>query len=701
MEYYKNMACVTFAELTEGEDPVIKARTLLVNVWRGNILRADRGGGEGTQALYVWSSLPDKYRRRFLERIGDPEKMIRKRMEEEDTKVREDAAARSWYEAYTYEDGEGRRRRLTDRKIAEYTANASALGALVKKLARMQPTRSSLGGRTAGTWQALLKTSEAMRAAYGHTLPSTPSRLRAKVNAYKERGYASLVSGRLGNANSVKITAEYGKLAIALKRSRTPVYTDRQLWERANEIAGAKGWKTVRSLSGLRRWLQSPAVQPLWYDAVHGEQPARQRYGRKHSTALPTRRDSLWYGDGTRLNLYYRDEGGDVRTVQVYEVVDAMSEVLLGYHISEREDYEAQYHAYRMAVQVSGHKPYEIVHDNQGGHKRLDSGGLLSRICRVHRTTQPYNGESKTIEAVFGRFQSQVLHKDWRFTGQNVTAKKATSRPNVEFVAANKDRLYTLDELKVAYAEARKEWNSMPHPVTGMSRMETYLASENDESPEVTPYDMVDMFWIFTKKPHTFTDQGITITVGGRKLRYEVFERPGVPDHAWRMTHTYARFIVAYDPWDTTSVRLYTQEADGALRFERTAEPYIVIHRALQDQVGTGDAEFIRREQAANLDDRMERTARGWAIAARHGMAPEQNGLSTPRLKGLTDEEQRQAERRRERYAGKPDPVEYGQYTKAVSMDDWRNLMEAGGEGDEDDGPRKKRRGRRTAAEKL
>lgn len=206
----------------------------------------------------------------------------------------------------------------------------------------------------------------------------------------------------------------------------------------------------------MKKWLNSPSVEPLWYDAVYGEQAARQRYGRKHKTALPTRRDTLWYGDGTKLNLYYRDEQGKVRTTQVYEVIDAMSEVLLGYCISDTEDYEAQYHAYRMAIQKSGHKPYEIVYDNQGGHKKLDSDGFIGKICRVHRPTQPYNGESKTIESVFGRFQAQVLHKDWRFTGQNVTAKKASSRPNVEFIEANKDSLYTLEELKDAYAAARE-----------------------------------------------------------------------------------------------------------------------------------------------------------------------------------------------------------------------------------------------------
>ncbi len=87
----------------------------------------------------------------------------------------------------------------------------------------------------------------------------------------------------------------------------------------------------------MKKLLNSPAVEPLWYDAVYGEQAARQRYGRKHKTELPTRRDTLWYGDGTKLNLYYRDEQGKVRTTQVYEVIDAMSEVFWATALATRK----------------------------------------------------------------------------------------------------------------------------------------------------------------------------------------------------------------------------------------------------------------------------------------------------------------------------------------------------------------------------
>lgn len=680
MEYYNKILCVTFAELTDGRDPVMKANTLKCNVQRCNIACARRGGGEGTQALYVWSSIPEKYRRRFVATYGDPEEKMREAMTKASIKI--DAKAREYYEAYTYMDKDGQERHLTEKMIEEYTINASVLGELEKMAARRQAIRSSLNAPMSGAWDLILDSSERMRESYGHTLPGTLARLKTRLKAWKADGYQSVVSGKLGNSSALKITGDFLKLIVALKRSKVPVYTDAQLFEKANEIAEERGWKPIRSLSGMKKWLSSPSVEPLWYDAVYGEQAARQRYGRKHKTALPTRRDTLWYGDGTKLNLYYRDEQGKVRTTQVYEVIDAMSEVLLGYCISDTEDYEAQYHAYRMAIQKSGHKPYEIVYDNQGGHKKLDSDGFIGKICRVHRPTQPYNGESKTIESVFGRFQAQVLHKDWRFTGQNVTAKKASSRPNVEFIEANKDSLYTLEELKDAYAAARKEWNEGVHPATGERRIDMYEKSVNEETQEVTLHDMVDMFWVFTKRMATFTDQGLQVTIKGEKRQYEVCSSPGVPDHEWRRKHTYERFIVAYDPYDFASIRLYTKGTDGSLRFERTAEPYILIHRALQDQQGTDDAKFIRQEQEANLQDRIERTVEGRTIAAEHGTDAEQQGLHSPKLKGTTAAVQRQIDHRMERYSQPPEQYQLGRHTKSLSLDDWLDVMEGGDDGD-------------------
>lgn len=61
-----------------------------------------------------------------------------------------------------------------------------------------------------------------------------------------------------------------------------------------------------------------------------------------------------------------------------------------------------------------------------------------------------------------------------------------------------------------------------------------YEKSVNEETQEVTLHDMVDMFWVFTKRMATFTDQGLQVTIKGEKRQYEVCSSPGVPDHEWR-----------------------------------------------------------------------------------------------------------------------------------------------------------------------
>jgi len=673
MEYFNKILCVTFDELAGGDSPVIAGPTLMKNVQRGNIQCARRGGGECTIALYVYASLPVKYRMKFEEKYGKPADVL-KQQELKDW-VRENGKAREFFEVFEY-DLNGVQTRLSQKLIDEYTSNATVLGLLWQKMNELTATTHALGGgRRSDLWDIIFAQSEKLREVTSHTLPKNLSRLKEKMSQFKKEGYGTLISGKIGNKNTLKITEEASRRLIALKRSRVPVLTDSQIFETFNAEAEGKGWKPLKSIRSLKTWLDSAAIEPLWHDAVYGEMSAHQKFDRRHKTQLPTMRDALWYGDGTKLNLYYRDDDGKVRTTSVYEVIDAATETFLGFHISDNEDYEAQYMSYRMAIQVSGHKPYEIVHDNQGGHKKLQNQQFFDKLCHIHRTTAPYNGASKTIESVFGRFQQQVLHKDWRFTGQNITAKKANSRANLEFIEANKDKLYTLAELKAAYLKARTEWNEMAHPATGEQRIKMYENSTNPETPVVTASDMIDMFWVTCDRMSTFTSSGIEITVKGQKRTYEVMSAPGTPDIEWRRKHTYQKFVVKYDPYDFSSIRLYWKDKAGELRFERVAEPYLLIHRAIQEQT-EGEAAFIRAQQTATEQSRIERQVAAKEIEYAEGVAPEQNGLVTPDLKGVSADVQRQIDRRTRKYSAAPEELSLGKWTKRVSSIDFADMLE-------------------------
>ena len=679
MELYGNAVCVTYEDMAG----LINPGTLYSMLYRHPELYARKASGQTGTALIRYDSLPAKYKAMITEKYGNPEELLRKEREEEPMEM--DEGAREFFERYRY-DKNGEEVSLPERLKREYAVNASALNRLLGIVNGRKAMRNALGGSAAGLWETVTAENERLRRIYGHTLPSNAARLREKANEYAREGYAALVSGKLGNGSTLKITREAGERIVALKRSVVPVYTDSQIFEEYNAIAAEKGWKPLKSIQSLRQFLSRPDIEPLWYDAVHGELASAQRYSRKNRTSLPTMRDSLWYGDGTKLNLYYRKQGKDGKwqlgTMQVYEVMDAYSEMLLGYYISDTEDFTAQYNAYRMAMQTSGHRPYELVHDNQGGHKKLDSKNFFDRICRVHRTTAPYSGQSKTIESVFGRFQAQVLHRDWRFTGQNITARKASSRPNLERIMANMDSLYTLSELKEAYAKAREAWNGMAHPATGVSRREMYLSSANPETPEVTVMDMVDLFWIWTDRPSTYTASGLKITVKGRSYAYEVFEEEGVPSHEFLRKNFGQKFWVKYDPYDFGSVRLYKEDRSGERRYVCSAEPYMVVHRNIQEQK-EGEMAFIRSQIEANGQDRIERQAAARGIEQKYGVEPERHGLRRAKMKGMPDAAEREVERRLKKYGGTPaQDCGFGQAVKFMTnvtddqVDDKGDIME-------------------------
>lgn len=558
---------------------------------------------------------------------------------------------------------------LPEDKQTEYTLNARVLNALREMRGTQKAMRRACNNNTPVIWSNIFATAEELRQAYGHTLPKSEARLRDKLRQYTKEGYACLVSGKFCNANTLKITKAAGRQIVALRRCRVPVYTTKQLFEEFNRIAERRGWKRLASQSSLVQYLERPEIKPLWYDAVYGELAAKQLYARRNKTEMPTMRDSLWYGDGTKLNLFYKAvENGKtvVRSASVYEVIDAYSETLLGYAVSDTENFDAQFRAFRMAIETAGHKPYEIVTDNQGGQRSKIAQKFFANICRINRPTAPYNAPSKSIESVFGRFQKQVLHEDWRFTGGNITSKEAW-KINREFLEANKEKLFTYEEMLEAYSVARSKWNAMKHYQTGIAHEEMYRTSVNPATERVTELDMIDLFWLTTERPSIFTADGITIQYQNRKYTYEVLTSDGTPDYAWRSENTGREFFVRFDPKSMDRALLYEQTPMG-LRYETVAYPYLTVRRNIQEQQ-EGDMELIRYNDEANKRERVRRQIEAHTLELEHGVAPEQHGLRTPAIKGISEKEyERLADTvvvvPSEQYS---EPVTVGEYTKAVS----------------------------------
>jgi len=619
-------------------------------------------------ALIEFDSLPDTYKEKYILKHGDPHKKEEDNMCSQEL-VLDEKAKEFYSEKYTYMKN-GIDTHLEPEFVKEYSINATIIEKVIKTLNDRRAMTAKLNNCRRDLWSTITVEYENWRQLYGHSLPKSINRLKDKIREFKKDGYAALVSGKLGNTSTQKIGEKEGKLLISLRRSSDPIYTEQQIFDEFNRQADKRGFKPIKSITTIHFYLNHPEIKQLWEDAAYGEMRLNQAVGRKESTRLPSMRDALWYGDGTKLNLYYKEISHtgkvSVRTTSVYEVIDAYSEALLGYHISDTENFSQQYQALRMAVTVSGHRPFEIVNDNQGSQNKLKTKEFFENICRVHRATAPYRGQAKTIENIFGRFQQQVLHQLYNFTGQNITATSQKSRPNLERIQANKDSLPTLAELRGIYAEARKEWNEMKHPTAGISRIEMYAASVNEQSPVVTDFEMINMFWFMTEKPSKFMSDGIEIQVNNQKYQYEVFSKPGVPDLEWRRYHTFEKFYIQYDPADMSHVRLYSIDRAGGKHYCCTAEPYIVIHRAIQEQTSEEKA-FLKMMTGLEKKERINRNVEARSIAREYGTDYTQQGLVAPPLKGLSKKENDEIERRLNDVR-KPDAaIEIGKYAKEVS----------------------------------
>jgi hypothetical protein len=607
-------------------------------LWKDSMngyLRIYRRGIKGNTLIEV-RSIQKRERMRAIEECHGE---VKKEERRGGYSVELDSAALSYFRGYRY-DGN---KTLPSKVIEEYLHSASILNTIVGIYNVQKISRGKYGKgkriKMEEFWKDCVEFSKKQQEKYPHSLPTSSRHFERKYKSYKEKGYMSLIHKGYGNKSTEKLTEEAKDWLIARYASQVNRCTVFQLFSEYNEKVKEKGsWKEVKDAKTIRNFLYSSEVKSYWYGSRYGELKSKEKYTRQHKTVLPTLRDSLWYGDGTKLNYYYLDEQGHISTCNVYEVIDVYSECLLGYEITKQEDFEAQYRAYKKAMLFSGYKPYEIRFDNQGGHKKLQSGEFFKGLSRLAINTQPYNGRSKTIESVFGRFQSQYLHKDWFFTGMNITSKKQESKSNMEFILSNKENLPTLEELEEVYSRRREEWNNGVHYKTGRKRIEMYRESKNEKTKKIEILDMIEMFGMINPLPIKYRSNGIIMEVKKERYQYEVLTVEGLPDFNFLRHNVDHEFYVGYDIEDMTTVALYEKMTKGDYRFITIAQKYIEIHRNKQEQDEI-DSLFIASMDKQNKTMRRTMQEETEEIMDRQGEHPYQHGLKIPRPKGINKKE--------------------------------------------------------------
>ena len=662
-EYIDNILCVS-ASWLYGEGEIMSKNNYDKLVQRKNLKKLNTGGN-GRTAWVAFNSLPERFKDKITSQC-DPYERTKHILFED--YITPDHYAENFFATYTVEGDEGEQTSIPEDRRKEYTHNAMILSACYF-IATNVVVRKKFGNKQ--VWDNMANVvAQLPRHTYKHKLPTNPRDLKAKALAFKGvktskrypvAGYEGLIHSGYLNKTAAKLTGIAAEWTLARWCNQVNKCASlTQLHAEYNDKATAEGWKLIKDEKTFYNYLYDEEIQPLWWGHRYGELAYKEKYGFQHKTKLPTMRDSLWYSDGTKLNYYYLDENGKMATCQVYEVIDAYSEVLLGYYIGPKEDYIAQYNAYKMAVQTAGYRPYQIAHDNQGGHKKLTSGDFLTKIAQVQTATKPYNGKSKTIESVFGRLQSQFLKRDWFFSGMNITTKKDESKANMEYILANQKSLPTLDEVKERYLQRRREWNEAPHPKTGKPRIQMYYESYNPDTKKVEMWDMISLFWITRKEPITCDASGISFTEKKQKYSYMVYRSDGLPDVDWLEKNIGKKFVVKFDPDNVDLIYLYEDTPLG-LKMVTGAEIKKEVHRNIQEQ-DDFEAAYFKQVQSLTDEKRISRRDTTEELLEKFGMSAHQQGLSLPAVKGVES-------RRKNRKLTTADT--FGSYQKALSNTIW------------------------------
>ena len=207
-EYFDNTLCIEAGWLTG--DGAIMTKSNYDALKNRGLIKQLRIGGNGRTALIEYASIPERFKEKIIEKIGDPTQFVKYRHFR--ALLVPDRKAISFFSEYRLENN----RILPTEKAKEYCNNAMFLNAIGEMQRNMSAKRKALGGQKTGIWQSLSNVINDLRGEYEHTLPGNPLRLKEKFRQYKDEGYDSLVHSNFGNQNSRKVNDEISKLLLSL-----------------------------------------------------------------------------------------------------------------------------------------------------------------------------------------------------------------------------------------------------------------------------------------------------------------------------------------------------------------------------------------------------------------------------------------------------------------------------------------------------
>lgn len=499
------------------------------------------------RVLLVWENLKDEYKEKIQAKWGDPYKRMAIQPIRE--LVKYDHKAEQFYLDYKYDEGKV----LSTEHVKKYTAAASFLNMLVAQTADKKQLKKLLNLSIEDFYTKCCEIITADML----SLPTSYRRLLAKVDEYKQHGYACLVSWKFGNKLAAKVRDEVSESALLELIAHPNQYDDVLIVQQYNQWAKKSNYKPIKAdtVGVWRRKKESEIIMQREGNAALNEKYLKQAKGFRPTAPL-----LLVENDDNHLDLLFinPEDSTSHKHFNKYKaivVIDSFNDYVLGYaydlelnkQLVRAAYINAMYHI--RSITNGWYLPHEVKND-RWALKELKP--FYESIGNYFPT--PVGSKHRGyIEPFFGNAHWKRCLKLGanNYTGNNITARHRGV--NVEALErAKNDRPMIGDEAIEQIENFFHRLRHMPQS-NGISKHEQWLQAWNTLPTERKRLISDEQFLLKFGIEHNANGEGLRITNAGLKPQINGV-RYNFDLAQYRMEDVGKRVSIIYDPYDMSRV---------------------------------------------------------------------------------------------------------------------------------------------------
>lgn len=451
--------------------------------------------------------------------------------------------------------------------------------------------------------------------------------LDRKAREFEKSGLQALIGGYFGNANREKIDTLIH--AVLMDLAASPLkHSFEDIAMMYNTMPEYENLQRMTT-SAIKQHLNLPKHRKVWMYIRHGKLVGDDLYQSQALRETPLNPDDLWSIDGTASQLYYTDAAGHMKSdLYIYFVTDACTGAIIGSAVAYSETSGLVIEALQDAVETHGFKPHQLQYDNSSANIEKAAKGLIKNMSRVSFPCQPYLGRAKYVEEIIGHFQQRVLRKFSNFKGGNVGTKSLNSKANPELLKWLKDHpellpneAEAIDQIK----EAIQMWNSRGERRdnygrwVGQSKLGRYT-QDAEARPQFNYFEKIGLFMVALPKPYKYKQQGVAITIKGKKYNYVVPDPDSsTNDFMFSNDNMYREFNVRVNINNPEFIELF----DKSGKFVAWAREKEKLMAAVAN-MGKGDSKkvayFLKRQEEYGYDYALREMREQRYNMAKHGL---------------------------------------------------------------------------------